>query len=46
MWGKLGLVRSFVHFSQEVERERARDRVLKREELRGQEEGRDSRVWR
>jgi len=28
----------------EVERERARERVLKREELEEQEEGRDSRV--
>jgi hypothetical protein len=45
LWGKLGLVRSFVHFSQEVERERARERVLKREELGEQGEGRNSRVW-
>jgi len=30
----------------EVERERARKRVLKRENLGEQEGGRDSRVWR
>jgi len=29
----------------EVERERTIERVLKREELGGQEEGRGSRVW-
>jgi len=29
----------------EVERERARERVLKREELEEQKEGRDSRDW-
>jgi len=33
------------NISREVERERARNRVLKIEELEEQEEGRDSRDW-